>query len=365
MQIDGHHTYTYIAARYGGLSHDDAATVAYAAQYVDEAIHDQPIYFSNGAMYQRIASAHKMLDYRNLPEIANHLSWLPFHFLPGNGEYLEDEKIDVKERFIYRLLCAEDSKVVRQLLAYVLGKKGKPYSLHWLGIALHIYADTFSHQGFAGVSHVVNRVEDLDNLTDQGMDGYFNRIRDNSMAWVVSTFEPLGHGAALSMPDLPYLKFQYKDGLGRIISRDNTAIFMRAIDLMCKVIQCYNSNETIDHLDEQLGLPEDMKPIIRKKMESFCFEDPDKRHQLWLEEIGQGQLGFENESLHFSSEGAASWKQQARGEGQSMGEFKQLVQYTFSEQFLSSDWKYFHDGLKHIRLYIVSELLPQYGICVG
>lgn len=365
MQIDGHHTYTYIAARYGGLSHADAAKVAYAAQYVDEATHDQPIYFCNGAMYQRIASAHKMLDYRNLPQIANHLSWVPFHFLPGNGGYVKDEKIDVTGRFIDKMVCAEDSQIARQLLAYVLDVKGKPYSLHWLGIALHIYADTFSHQGFAGVSHPVNRVEDLDNLTDHGMEGYFSRIRDNSMAWVVSNFEPLGHGAALSMPDLPYLKFRYRDGLGRVISRDNTAIFIRAIDHMCKVIQCYIGNETIDHLDKQPGLPEEIKPIIRKKMESFRYENPAKRHQLWLEEIEQGRLGFESESLNFVTEGAAGWKQQARGEAKPMGEFKQLVQYTFNEQFLSSDWKYFHDGLKHIRLYIVTELLPQYGICVG
>jgi len=36
-------------------------------------------------IYPRTASAHKMLDYRNMRDLANHRVWLPFHFLPGNG----------------------------------------------------------------------------------------------------------------------------------------------------------------------------------------------------------------------------------------------------------------------------------------
>ena len=85
MQIDGHHTLTYIAGRLAGYSRKKASIIAYSAQYVDDATNSGVIYFKNGAMYSRISSAHKMLDYRNSDELANHQVWVPFHFLPGNG----------------------------------------------------------------------------------------------------------------------------------------------------------------------------------------------------------------------------------------------------------------------------------------
>ena len=85
MQIDFHHTATYVTARSAGFGHRKADTVAYAAQYVDDAINSGTLRFHNGAMYTRISSAHKMLDYRNFEKLANHHVWIPFHFLPGNG----------------------------------------------------------------------------------------------------------------------------------------------------------------------------------------------------------------------------------------------------------------------------------------
>ena len=80
MQIDGHHTLTYIAARLAGFAHTKASIIAYSAQYVDDATNAGKLHFKNGAMYQRISSAHKMLDYRNTDELANHQVWIPFHF---------------------------------------------------------------------------------------------------------------------------------------------------------------------------------------------------------------------------------------------------------------------------------------------
>ena len=88
MQIDFHHTVTYVAARAAGFGHREGETIAYCAQYVDDAVNSGTIRFLNGAMYSRISSAHKMLDYRNFEKLANHHVWLPFHFLPGNGGLL-------------------------------------------------------------------------------------------------------------------------------------------------------------------------------------------------------------------------------------------------------------------------------------
>ncbi len=84
MQIDFHHGTTYCIARFAGFRHPEAEMIAYCAQYVDDAINNGLITFDNGAMFSRISSAHKMLDYRNFEELANHRVWIPFHYLLPN-----------------------------------------------------------------------------------------------------------------------------------------------------------------------------------------------------------------------------------------------------------------------------------------
>ncbi|WP_238533013.1 DUF6765 family protein [Vibrio anguillarum] len=72
----------------------------------------------------------------------------------------------------------------------------KPYVM---GIAMHVYADTFSHQGFAGVIHDYNKVDNLESSSSS----LLQRIKDDLFSGGVSVSSPLGHGAALSFPDRP------------------------------------------------------------------------------------------------------------------------------------------------------------------
>ena len=159
MQIDGHHTLTYVTARLAGYSRPKASIIAYSAQYVDDATNAGIINFKNGAMYKRISSAHKMLDYRNSDELANHQVWVPFHFLPGNGGKRAGE--NPEGTFIRKLVCFPDSHVARDMLRACARDMGKSYALHRLGITMHVYADTWAHQGFAGVNHKINEVRKL------------------------------------------------------------------------------------------------------------------------------------------------------------------------------------------------------------
>lgn len=76
MQIDFHHAVTYVLARLAGFEHAKADVVAYAAQYVDDATNEGLIHFTNGAMYKRTSSAHKMLDYKNFADLANRQVWI-------------------------------------------------------------------------------------------------------------------------------------------------------------------------------------------------------------------------------------------------------------------------------------------------
>ena len=241
MQIDGHHALTYIAARCAGLTAEQASIVAYSAQYVDDATNSGAIKFDNGAMYHRISSAHKVFDYRNLDELANHSVWIPFHFLPGNGGVAAGHNPHGK--FIHELICTPDSYVARDMLRLAISDRNKPYGLHRLGITMHVYADTFAHQGFCGVVHQINEVNDL--ASDDGsLDrSFFNKISN----FFLSKGFPLGHGAALSHPDRPYISWTYTNGLGKHVTRNNQEIFFSAVDHMWRAMQCYMSNDiTVD-----------------------------------------------------------------------------------------------------------------------
>ncbi|MEP7126854.1 MAG: DUF6765 family protein, partial [Byssovorax sp.] len=114
MQIDFHHGVTYVLARLAGFSAAEASVVATSAQLVDDATEDGTILFDNGARYSRIASAHKMLDYRNFESLAASRVWVPFHFLPGNMGLPAGEPPEGP--FIQRLITIPNSSVAQDML---------------------------------------------------------------------------------------------------------------------------------------------------------------------------------------------------------------------------------------------------------
>ncbi len=88
------------------------------------------------------------------------------------------------------------------------------YSLHRLGITMHVYADTWAHQGFAGIN---NKVNEANNIYINGKKDM--KITNRLKNFFISSALPLGHGAVLSHPDQPYLKWSYRNGLGERIRR--------------------------------------------------------------------------------------------------------------------------------------------------
>ena len=170
MQIDFHHTATYVLARLAGFSQGESEIISYASQYVDDATKSGVIKFNNGAMYSRISSAHKVIDLHNTDDLLNHQVWVPFHFLPGNGGL--NTGTNPKGGFINKLVCTPNSFVSKEMLAKCIADRDKPYGLHRLGITIHVLADTYSHQGFAGVIHAINDIHKLDYYGKKGMNEF-------------------------------------------------------------------------------------------------------------------------------------------------------------------------------------------------
>jgi hypothetical protein len=353
MQIDFHHTVTYVCSRLAGFEHNEAEKIAYAAQYVDDATNSGVIKFTNNAMYNRISSAHSTFDFKNhFNQYENHLVWVPFHFLPGNGGKMAGE--NPEGSFIEKLVCYPDSPIANDVLAACIKDSDKSYSLQRLGITMHVFADTFAHQSFAGILHDINKIEDL-TLHNEDQN-FFDKMKADA----ANKF-PMGHGPALTCPDKPYLEWEYVNEYhSEPIVRNNTEIFMNAV------------HNLVGHLGnylyqvERKTVPDEVESDYKKIEENFkTFREQsgEERHERWLKSIADGDFSFGAQKLEYKAKGIGSWKHQAIGQDKSRDEDSDEFEY--SNDFLSSDWKLFHDALQAHRFDVIHDILPRYGICAG
>ncbi len=354
MQIDFHHGVTYVVARLAGFDHDCANIIAYSAQYVDDAINAGLIRFDNGALFTRISSAHKMLDYRNFKELANHYVWIPFHFLPGNGGLPADQ--DPAGTFVEKLICRPNSYVAQDMVRECINQRHHSYGLYRLGVTMHVYADTWAHQGFAGISHRVNEATYL--IDEQGKPDH--KIANRLKNFFIGEALPLGHGTVLSNTDKPFLRWGYTNGRGEKIVRDNPKDFLAAADHLCQAMQRYrmgNMDATVP------GLEEPDKSRIAELLQTIRDEKGEARHQQWLAAIAEGVFSFGSATVTYTSKGKGSWKYEALKTECEVD--RDTAIYPYSPAFLTSHWKLVHDALQAHRFHIVHELLPKYKICIA
>jgi hypothetical protein len=353
VQIDFHHGVTYAIARLAGFEHEEASIVAYCAQYVDDSTNSGVINFDNGAMYSRISSAHKMLDYRNFLELANHYVWIPFHFLPGNN-YLPAGQ-DPEGSFINKLICRPNSYVAQDMVRECIQRQTDPYGLYRLGITMHVYADTWAHQGFVGVNHRINEAKNLVNAKGKPDRNLRNRVTN----FFVTEALPLGHGAVLSHPDKPFLRWGYTNGRGEKIIRDNPQDFLEAAEQMCRAMQRYLQQDPDATVP---GLPEKDRATIGTLLETIIDDKGRHRHHKWLQAIADGIFSFGAAQVSYAARGQNSWKYAALG---IEGDEENRNKLAYNPEFLKSHWKLFHDALKAHQFFVIHDLLPRYGICTA
>jgi hypothetical protein len=315
-------------------------------------------------MFTRISSAHKTLDYRNFSDLENHAVWLPFHFLPGNGGRPAGDNPD--GTFIRKIVCRPGSPVARQMIDACIADRNQVYGLHRLGVTMHVYADTWAHQGFAGVCHKINDItlvdekEQPDASFEDRLKDFFGDLRDRAASRFVGDVMPLGHGAALSDPDQPYLTWRYRDSDGNIIERNNTDIFIQAAHEMSKAMQCFQAGNPEANVP---GLTIAQRDKLGHWLSDIREENGDGRHSRWLDLIARGEFGFPAVKIAYKAKGTGSWKHQALGTARKKDAKSEVFPYSAS--FLTSDWKLFHDALQAHRFTVINSILPQYGICAA
>lgn len=364
MQKDFHYDVIYVLAQWAGFSNTDSYIIAYSSQFVDDAADLNSVNFDNGKRYPLICSAHATSDFaENVDQIADKLAWVPFHFLPGNGElsaadggYQDDKG---------KLICCADSSVAREMVRQCLSLTGAERNLYRLGITLHVYADTWAHQGFSGIIDDRNRVRNL-RTTDNTLSlaGFADKV-ENVMR-EAARYLPLGHAMAVHYPDLPYLGewyLTYQDERGEVI-RNNSENFVKAANAVYKVLTAYK-NEIIptdrDHvLDGLQDLTEDQQNELRRVFDTFDYAEEGPRHTSWIKEINTHSIAGVDDIPDYEQEGETSWKSLALGDPINALENT----YHYDEHFETSDWKLFYDALTLHRAYVFDTLLPAFAIDV-
>ncbi|MEN8170594.1 MAG: DUF6765 family protein [Pseudomonadota bacterium] len=241
MQLDMHYYGTYAMARAAGMSKEAATVAATAAQFVDDNAHKQTAELKDGARIDSQATAHHAADIKNIDREDQRRVWVPFHFLPGNEG----------DSYTERLICRMDSPIAKQMVKSNIARASdSPFALELMGITAHVYADTFSHYGFSGISSRWNRVHNdsikLHELEDDMYDyikgkakrhfkknGDQGGLFENVKRWVVSfggetLSGALGHGAVATYPDRPYLHwdFDYEHPDKHASNRNNYETFL-------------------------------------------------------------------------------------------------------------------------------------------
>lgn len=231
MQYDMHYYATYAMAAAAGISPADAEIIATSAQFVDDQNITAWVLTKSEEGILGVATAHHPLEagvrtfFGNSEKNDTRPVWVPFHFLPGAQGNSFQEK----------MICRKDSIVAQTMLDYYLKPETieahRDHALHLMGIAAHVYADTFSHYGFSGFRTPLNQVR-LGSIRyhdshSSDIIGYIEKKKDAFLGAFTQAAE-LGHGAVLTNPDRPYLKWSFTYEDGRRSERNNPETFLQA-----------------------------------------------------------------------------------------------------------------------------------------
>ena len=238
MQMDMHYYGVYAMARAAGMRVGPAEIVATASEYVDDAIWDREVLAEDGRCILTEMTAHKLLDFKNADNESQRKVWLPFHFLPG-GE---------GDTSPAQLICRKDSGISRAMVQRSIAfAADASYGAHLMGIMAHVYADTFAHDGFMGANHSYNAIESNSICLDVTSDGILDYIQKRAkgfknklLSYGLSQFFPLGHAAATTYPDRPYLRWRYVRAVdGKEVERENPKDYLAACKAMHEMFKAY------------------------------------------------------------------------------------------------------------------------------
>lgn len=367
MQVDFHYHATYCLARAAGIKKRAAKVIAYSSAYVDSSTAKHIDDHNDGSKIIAVPTAHHTMDLiRNLDRNDQREIWVPFHFFPGGRG----------DTFTSKLICRKDSALVKEMVKNHLQYGKKSYALHLIGIAAHVYADTFAHYGFSGVSSRKNRVDGStisitqstemsqivlgsklsDFFTKYGRQGgILKNIRSVMSAAGEIGSGALGHGGTSIYPDQPFLKwsfeYEYPDLVANKLSdRNNQKTFLVACEKLYDLFTEFLA-EHKEYFDLEARV--EFREIKKKIKEILALEaHKTERANAWTTSLRKGELIEKKEKL--PEYDPNKWED----------ERSDFVNLTKSTDAAKLDIYKFYQAASYHKHYVLRELLPKYGIII-
>ena len=298
MRIDAHYYAVLALALQCGFKKESAKTLAYASQYVDDAKINQltidgPTYgikldckSPQSLLNMSTCQSYCHLKTFNLAAMINNTC--AFHFVPG----CEGDK------FSWKMTCKPEGPILQG----IKDKMIEEGDLIKLGIVLHAWADSYSHQGFSGLLSKPNDINELHSYSKVYLSkgiyisafvlwlrrDFLKRNFDNTFDRLVP---PYGHAQALHYPDEPYIKMWFYEydkndvfyqGHKRIC-RNNIEIYTKAFESMTNILNEFLKKNK-KHRAENFSCStpsDDFYNIL------FLEKDLEKREKEWIKKLSQ------------------------------------------------------------------------------
>ncbi|MCX5774417.1 MAG: hypothetical protein NTX05_07415 [Fusobacteria bacterium] len=247
MQKDMHYSALYVLGRLAGIKKYESFRIAAASELVDESRQSKLLKIPTGHRIDVVTTSHAAVNVKNVLATEQRYIWVPFHFIPGNEGTSENE----------RFMCRKDSQISKEIMEhFFVDYYQEKFGLSYLGIAFHIYMDTFSHYGFSGLKSEANHIknESIIILNEEeiykrykalynhpkGARRFFSKLGYLMGDKIESVSElmgektgAIGHSAAGHLPDFPYVSWQYSyqfKGEIREVVRHNSLDFLEACE---------------------------------------------------------------------------------------------------------------------------------------
>lgn len=349
MQEDFHFYTIYVLCRCNGMSPANSKIVAYSSQHTDDAKHGHALGFENGGRFQQVLSAHKFMHPEVFSLDSQYKIYVPFHFIPG----------DTGGRFQERMVCRRNSEIVQQMVREVSELVGKHYVLHRLGIALHVYADTWSHQDFSGLQTELSDVDQID-VVNEGRIGIAKAFRDFFRNFAEAFLPQIGHAEAAMLPDEPYRNWTFYHVYQQMEkSRKNWLICQDASKAIYQEIKHFLTRNP--KYKVQMAIP---WGNIKSEITTLFKQKGDLKNRCrnWTRRINDSGFGFtcEPDEKDISYDDREWFRAAVEVEKTEGGE-----KYYKKDNFHLSNWKYFHDAATSHRFFVLQELLSPRGIICG
>lgn len=326
-------------ARAAGFTGQQALTIAYASQYVDNSTEGEPIRVGD-MFFDPVRTAHfglKAFDWAIQKRI-----YIPFHFIPArpfdpsaNRYSFVTERNSHFANMIFREACRKTSD--------------ESFRLIRIGIALHTLADSWAHQGFSGREDLINDVESIHFFRN---DSWKQLFLENIY---LDILPQVGHAQAGYYPDTPFLHWKYtRAATNQEVERDNLEEFLHAVETIHRLLVAVKKPEPAPVLAWK-----DIQPQIKT-----LLSDPEpnikKRCKRWrdmYQAVFGDASGYQYDKYAWRDEALKPKKRvDIEWDDFRQSEFERLS-FSMTPGFYETPWVKFHQAALRQRNFVLEHLL--------